>query len=187
MRQVSSTYLFFDNVVYLECLYHTTLLCTPIGQWCEACYKEKELELPQMTHRPETELWVECESCHRWVHQICSLFNSRRNVGDSVSFVCPTCLCAKRKSNPNMQLIRPTTKKMRASELPVTALSEFLEKRILKRLDIAYRQTATRLGVDPDKVEKCPPLVLRQVMIPIMKANSLNMNASEMRANDYDS
>ncbi|RYG69564.1 hypothetical protein EON64_02390 [archaeon] len=121
-------------------------------------------ELAKKKHTEEhDEGWVQCESCQRWVHQVCSLFNSRRNVGDEVSFVCPTCLCAKRKTDPEKVLVMPTTKKMKASDLPVTTLSEFLEKRIFKRLQIAYEETAEKLNISLDNVDKCPPLVLRQV------------------------
>ena len=149
--------------------------------WCSLCFnamKENEtIRLPdciiskaelatnKKKHIEESgEGWVECEGgCKRWVHQICSLFNNRRNVGDDVSYVCPVCLQEKRKKSPNDEIVAPTTKKMKASDLPVTTLSDFLEKRIMKRLEIAYEETANKFGIDLTAVERCPALTLRQV------------------------
>ena len=42
-------------------------------------------------------------------------------------------------------------------------MSKFLEDRIFRRLDIAYEEEAERLGIPLGDVEKCPPLILRQV------------------------
>jgi E1A/CREB-binding protein len=149
--------------------------------WCSLCFntvKESEIiKLPDCTitkaelaankkkHIEESgEGWVECEGgCKRWIHQICSLFNNRRNVSDDVSYVCPVCLQEKRRRSPNEEIVAPTTKKMKAADLPVSTLSDFLEKRIYKRLELAYEESAQKLGIDMDSVEKCPPLTLRQV------------------------
>lgn len=149
--------------------------------WCGTCYnaiKEGEsIRLPDCTvtkaelsnnkkkHTEEfDEPWVECEGgCSRWVHQICSLFNNRRNISDEVSYVCPQCLQEKRKKSSAEEIVEISTKKMKASDLPVTTLSEFLEKRIYKRLEIAYEEFAEKRGISLEEVEKCPPLTLRQV------------------------
>lgn len=149
--------------------------------WCSPCFnalKESDvIKLPDCSiskaelasnkkkHTEESEEgWVECEGgCRRWVHQVCSLFNNRRNVSDDISYVCPLCLQEKRKKSPNEEIVAVTTKKMRAADLPVTTLSAFLERRIMKRLEMAYEEYAEKLGVSPSEVEKCPPLTLRQV------------------------
>lgn len=149
--------------------------------WCSLCFNamkesdvirlpdcnitKSELAANKKKHIEESgEGWVECEGgCKRWVHQICSLFNNRRNVSDDVSYVCPLCLQEKRRKSPNEEIVATTSKKMKASDLPVTTLSDFLEKRIYKRLELAYEETATKFSMDMSQVEKCPPLTLRQV------------------------
>eukprot|EP00598_Pedospumella_elongata_P008379 CAMPEP_0185012788 /NCGR_PEP_ID=MMETSP1098-20130426/98477_1 /TAXON_ID=89044 /ORGANISM="Spumella elongata, Strain CCAP 955/1" /LENGTH=2117 /DNA_ID=CAMNT_0027541853 /DNA_START=291 /DNA_END=6644 /DNA_ORIENTATION=+ len=149
--------------------------------WCNPCFnnlKENEtVRLPDCSitkaelarnkkkHTEESEEgWVQCEGgCQRWVHQVCSLFNARRNISDEVSYVCPLCIQAERQRRPDQIIIQPTTKKMSAVDLPVTILSQFLEKRIYKRLGMAYKDNAAKLGVSENDVEKCPPLILRQV------------------------
>ena len=39
------------------------------------------------------EPWVQCDSCKQWVHQICAMFNLRKNAmtSHSAHYVCPTC------------------------------------------------------------------------------------------------
>ena len=149
--------------------------------WCNPCFnnlKEGEVvRLPDCTvsktelsrnkkkHTEESdEGWVQCDGgCSRWVHQVCSLFNARRNISDEVSYVCPLCIQKERTAHPDKLIVQPTTKKMSAIDLPLTILSEFLEKRIYKRLNLAYKESAQRLGISENDVEKCPRLTLRQV------------------------
>lgn len=149
--------------------------------WCPPCFNsikpsepiplpdctitKAELESNRKQHSEvHPESWVECDGgCGRWVHQICSLFNSRRNVQD-LPFVCPICVKAKKVTEPNnANIVMPVTKPMKACDLPRTVLSDFLEKRIQKRLEIAYEETAAVQNTSIDKVEKCPTLTLRQV------------------------
>jgi E1A/CREB-binding protein len=149
--------------------------------WCPPCFNSlkasEPIHLPDCTI-PKSELeknrkqhnevhpesWVECDGgCGRWVHQICSLFNSRRNVQD-LPFVCPLCVRDKKIAEPNNNnIVMPVMKPMKACDLPRTVLSDFLEKRIQKRLEIAYEEIAAIQNVHLDKVEKCPTLTLRQV------------------------
>lgn len=149
--------------------------------WCTGCYNQikdkdngeirlpdavvKLSELQKKKHNEDSEEgWVQCDGgCKRWIHQVCALFNNRRNVSDEVSYVCPICLQEKRKKNPELEIVATTTKKMRAVDLPKTTLTEFLEKRICKRLQMAYEEYAENMGVSINDVEKCPELVLRQV------------------------
>eukprot|EP01033_Poteriospumella_lacustris_P009211 gene9211-6624_t len=71
---------------------------------------------------------------------------------------------AKKVTEPNnANIVMPVTKPMKACDLPRTVLSDFLEKRIQKRLEIAYEETAAVQNTSIDKVEKCPTLTLRQV------------------------
>ena len=40
------------------------------------------------------EPWVQCDSCHRWVHQTCAAFNERADKttkGQGARFCCPEC------------------------------------------------------------------------------------------------
>jgi hypothetical protein len=149
--------------------------------WCTSCFTnlklnepiqlpdcqvtKSELERNKKQHNEENEeMWVGCDGgCGRWVHQICALFNSRRNVQE-LPFVCPFCLKTKRQQEPeNKNIVKPCTKPTKAIDLPRTVLSDFLESRIQKRLRLAYDETAAAMNVTVNEVEKCPQLTLRQV------------------------
>ena len=82
------------------------------------------------------ESWVQCDSCERWVHQICGLFNTRQNKEHHSEYCCPKCLCARRKEKG----ILPEPKSLCAADLPRTTLSEWLEKNITKKVDRRKRE-----------------------------------------------
>jgi E1A/CREB-binding protein len=84
------------------------------------------------------ESWVQCDSCERWVHQICGLFNTRQNKEDQSEYCCPKCLYEKRKA----AAITPNAKPLYAADLPRTLLSEWLEKNITKKVERRKRELA---------------------------------------------
>ena len=112
--------------------------------WCHTCFTElKEsnpVELPDMVvkksdlsknkrkndEQPE-ESWVACDSCGRWIHQICGLFNTRQNKDQKSAYECPKCTIETRKRKGK---IEATTTSKNASDLPRTKLSEFMERHI---------------------------------------------------------
>jgi len=145
--------------------------------WCSQCFNElgdkQTIPLPDCTlmkadlannkkkHTEESEEpWVACDGCDGWVHQLCALFNGRRNIGE-VPFLCPKCVVAKRAKG--MDVLK-TDKKYRAVDLPHSNLSLFLEKRINQALERSYVEAAKKLDVTVEDVEKVPPLHLRQVL-----------------------
>lgn len=145
--------------------------------WCAPCYNElKEnipIELPDMKlykrdlqkkkHDQEfPEPWVQCDKCQSWVHMICALFNNRRNISDVMAFVCPTCVLKERKLNVELKPI-VSEKKMHASDLPHCKLSQFIETRVMERLELAYAERARITDTPIDQVERCPNLSIRQV------------------------
>jgi E1A/CREB-binding protein len=143
--------------------------------WCQPCYNDLKdpirlindgvlykKDLVKKKHIEEIkEPWVQCDHCERWVHQICSLFNGRRNLSVEMPFICPICILEQRKKHPDSVVI--SEKKTQAADLPHTLMSEFLEKRVQECLERAYEQQAIKLGKTIDEVEKAPPLCVRQV------------------------
>lgn len=149
--------------------YHWCLQCfndmkentpVPVG---DAFIAKSELAKTKRKHQDDAEeRWVGCDGCQRWVHDICALFNSRRNFGDDTKFSCPTCLIARRRTAAD-GLVSALTSKTKAIDLPHSNMSQFIEGRIAKKLNEAYEEDAALRGVPVSEVEKCPPLVLRQV------------------------
>jgi E1A/CREB-binding protein len=122
--------------------------------WCSPCFNELDdkipIELLDMTiskgdlkkkknDEVHEESWVQCDTCERWVHQICGLFNTRQNKEHHSEYCCPKCLLEKRKAGV---AITPTAKPSGAADLPRTTLSEWLEQHISKKVELMKRQLA---------------------------------------------
>ena len=121
--------------------------------WCSTCFNELDektpIELADMTitkadlkkkknDEVHEESWVQCDTCERWVHQVCGLFNTRQNKEHNSEYCCPRCLYEKQKKGEAAAAPRPPG----AAALPRTMLSEWLEKHICKRVEARKRQLA---------------------------------------------
>ncbi|CAM9147228.1 unnamed protein product, partial [Ectocarpus fasciculatus] len=146
--------------------------------WCAPCFGElkdnQPIKMADMTlykkdlqkkkHTEEfDEPWVACDRCGSWVHMVCALFNSRRNLSEKMPFICPLCILKERQAITDKSPPIMPEKKTQAADLPMCKLSAFLEKRVLERLEIAYNDRASKLGVTFDQVEKCSNISIRQV------------------------
>lgn len=40
----------------------------------------------------DQESWVQCDHCERWQHQVCALYNGKRNEGSDIPHYCPHCI-----------------------------------------------------------------------------------------------
>lgn len=47
--------------------------------------------------------WVQCDKCEGWQHQVCALFNIRRNEGQA-EYTCPPCYIAANESGERKPL-----------------------------------------------------------------------------------
>ena len=146
--------------------------------YCAPCYNELKdnspIKLADMTlykkdlqkkkHIEEfDEPWVACDRCGVWVHMVCALFNSRRNVNEKMPFICPLCILKERQAIDNKSPPIMPEKKTQAADLPKCKLGAFIEKRVLERLEKAYKDRAVLLGQSIEDVEKCSNLSIRQV------------------------
>jgi len=146
--------------------------------WCSSCFNELDdnipIELADMTimknqlrkkrnDEVHEESWVQCDTCERWVHQICGLFNTRQNKEHHSEYCCPKCLRDKRVADPGGSL----PKSPGAADLPRTTLSEWLEKHIAKRVERKKREIAAekaQRGVRPlhDTIQSCFSRICKQ-------------------------
>ena len=122
--------------------------------------KKKHLQRLKNDALPE-EAWVQCDDCHNWVHQICALFNGRKNKA-AASYTCPKCYIKKKDKGVGEKKEKVQSMKS-AKDLPHCAMSEAIEMGLLKMLDQAYSDKAKELKCSVDQVDKADSLCVRVV------------------------
>jgi hypothetical protein len=96
--------------------------------------------------------WVQCDKCECWQHQICALFNGRRNDGGQAEYTCPNCYVEEVKRGLRKPL--PQSAVLGAKDLPRTVLSDHIEDRLFKRLKQEKQDRAAAAGKNIDEVSE---------------------------------
>lgn len=148
------------------------------NHWCERCYNRlEEGELIQLDDGKQTkkamllkqkndstpeESWVQCDKCHDWNHQICSLFNGSQNSKGS-SYICPKCFVEEKTTTTADDTVSPAKTIKGAVDLPHCNLSRSIEEGLLKMLSKEYERVARDRGCTVAQVEKAEGLCVRVV------------------------
>ncbi|VFQ69591.1 unnamed protein product [Cuscuta campestris] len=143
--------------------------------FCIKCYNEScgdsivvdgtnitKSKLEKKKNDEETEeWWVQCDKCEAWQHQICALFNGRRNDGGQAEYTCPNCYIIEVERGERKPL--PQSSVLGAKDLPRTILSDHIERRLAWRLRQERQERARVQGKSHDEVPGAEGLVLRVV------------------------
>ncbi|KAL0319950.1 UNVERIFIED_CONTAM: Histone acetyltransferase HAC1 [Sesamum radiatum] len=107
------------------------------------------------------EWWVQCDKCEAWQHQICALFNGRRNDGGQAEYTCPNCYIEEVERGERVPL--PQSAVLGAKDLPRTILSDHMEQRLFAKLKQERQDRARLQGKSYDEVPGAEALVIRVV------------------------
>jgi E1A/CREB-binding protein len=148
---------------------------TKQNHWCASCYLDLDENSPVVLEDgsnvrkaalqklkndgiPE-EAWVQCDDCNDWVHQICALFNGRRNK-TTAAYLCPKCHI---KKTPDGETVEEEKRVKVAKDLPHCKMSVEIEKGLNGILTKACEDRAKELGIDVSAVEKVEGLSVRVI------------------------
>ncbi|KAM0063020.1 putative histone acetyltransferase chromatin regulator PHD family [Helianthus debilis subsp. tardiflorus] len=143
--------------------------------FCIPCYNESrgdtinvdgtnilKARLEKKKNDEETEeWWVQCDKCQAWQHQICALFNGRRNDGGQAEYTCPNCYVEEVERGERSPL--PQSAVLGAKDLPRTILSDHIESRLFGKLKQERLERARVHGKSYDEVPGAESLVVRVV------------------------
>lgn len=91
-----------------------------------------------------------CDKCERWQHQICALFNFKRDDSKDAEYTCPKCYV--QEIEHGLRIPLPQSAVLGAKDLPRTVLSDHIEERLFKRLREERHERAIRDGKSFDEV-----------------------------------
>ncbi|MFQ6643258.1 hypothetical protein Gotur_017596 [Gossypium turneri] len=156
-------------------MYYTVGAGDPRHYFCNPCHNESrgdsivvdgtiipKARLEKKKNDEETEeWWVQCDKCEAWQHQICALFNGRRNDGGQAEYACPNCYITEVDRGERKPL--PQSAVLGAKDLPRTILSDCIEQRLFRRLKQERQERARVQGKCYDEVPGAEALVIRVV------------------------
>lgn len=147
--------------------------------YCQPCYSSSlgtavdvdgiRVHKSQLTkHRNEENMeepWVQCDRCTQWYHQICVLFNGRRNdaQGGEGAFTCPRCILDGLHDGSRKVTVNRPSSQQPASALPETHLSRNLEEYLFAQLHRERAERARLQGRMPEEVPGAEGLCIRMV------------------------
>ncbi|RAL40790.1 hypothetical protein DM860_008488 [Cuscuta australis] len=141
--------------------------------FCTPCFKASRggnisflgLSIPKSNLKKEKnndengEPWVQCDKCECWQHQICALFNAKKDLEGKAKYICPYCRLKELECG-----VRTPSSPIGAWDLPRTKLSDHIEGRLSRLLEQDKEERAKLLGKSLDEVPAVAGLAVRVVL-----------------------
>ncbi|CAH9102174.1 unnamed protein product [Cuscuta epithymum] len=105
------------------------------------------------------ESWVQCDKCECWQHQICALYNAKKDLEGKAKYTCPYCRLREIESG-----VHAPSPPIGARDLPRTKLSDHIEARLSRLLEQDKKERAKLLGKSLDEIPAVSDLAVRVVL-----------------------
>ncbi|ONK79213.1 uncharacterized protein A4U43_C01F4070 [Asparagus officinalis] len=129
--------------------------------YCRKCKNKENLSGGDPTRIGHNEPWVSCNSCGRWLHQICTLFNEKKDESGQADHTCPECYLRAIQGVNHTKLGHNEI--LEAKNLPRTKLSDHIEQWLSRKLEEDRQKRAAKLGKNINEVPAAEDLVVREV------------------------
>ncbi|XP_027770128.1 probable histone acetyltransferase HAC-like 1 isoform X1 [Solanum pennellii] len=106
------------------------------------------------------ESWVQCDKCEGWQHQVCALYNAKKDFEGQAKYICPFCCLKEIEAGEHV----PLPVSIGAQDLPRTMLSDHIEQRLFRSLKLERNERAKLSGQDADEVSGAADLIVRVVL-----------------------
>ncbi|XP_059293797.1 probable histone acetyltransferase HAC-like 1 [Lycium ferocissimum] len=127
------------------------------------------------------ESWVQCDKCECWQHQLCALYNAKKDLEGQAKYICPFCCLKEIEAGEHV----PLPVAIGAQDLPRTMLSDHIEQRLFRRLKLERNERAKLKGQDADEVPGVADLTVRVVLSVNKKLRVKQQFLDLLHSEDY--
>ena len=128
--------------------------------------KSKFIKTRHVKNNDWKEGWVCCDTCNKWVHQVCGLFNPNlEKRGRATEFHCPACLLQKMAAKNLGKQDRLRSKMLKsAAELDRSGMTDYIEGFLFRRMEELQGKDAESAGCGVETRAALPQIFVRTAL-----------------------